>query len=165
MEAKKASPSRGLIAPDFDPVAMARHYQAAGAAAVSVLTERHFFQGGLDDLVQVRAAVQVPVLRKDFIIDALQIEGATGKIAGPEYPPILFAKTGFLLLMSILIPSSVFIIDIPAAPASSQALAMPTMSVTFGLNFMKIGFFVTDITAFVTSAASSAEVPKAMPPL
>lgn len=75
-ETKKASPSKGLIAPDFDPVGMARHYQANGASAVSVLTDRSFFQGALDYLVQVRAAVTVPVIRKDFIIAPLQIAEA-----------------------------------------------------------------------------------------
>ena len=75
-EAKKASPSKGLIAPDFDPVGMARHYQENGASAVSVLTDHSFFQGALDYLVQVRAAVRIPVIRKDFIIAPIQIAEA-----------------------------------------------------------------------------------------
>ncbi len=73
-EAKKASPSKGIIRPDFDPVAIARQYQAGGAQALSVLTDEHFFQGSLRYLAQVRAAVTLPVLRKEFIIDPLQIE-------------------------------------------------------------------------------------------
>ena len=75
-EAKKASPSKGVIRPDFDPVAIARQYQAGGAQALSVLTDEHFFQGSLAYLSQVRAAVALPVLRKEFIIDPLQIEEA-----------------------------------------------------------------------------------------
>ncbi|MEW6500721.1 MAG: indole-3-glycerol phosphate synthase TrpC [Thermodesulfobacteriota bacterium] len=75
-EVKKASPSKGVIRPDFDPVAIARQYQAGGAQALSVLTDEHFFQGSLAYLSQVRAAVALPVLRKEFIIDPLQIEEA-----------------------------------------------------------------------------------------
>ena len=75
-EAKKASPSKGVIAPDFDPVAIAQAYHAGGAQAMSVLTDVDFFQGSLEYLVRVREAVPLPVLRKDFIIDALQIAEA-----------------------------------------------------------------------------------------
>lgn len=75
-EAKKASPSKGVICPDFDPVAIARNYQIQGARAISVLTDVDFFQGSLLYLLQVRDAVGLPVLRKDFIIDEVQIKEA-----------------------------------------------------------------------------------------
>lgn len=75
-EAKKASPSKGVIAPDFDPVRIATRYQQGGAHAMSVLTDVDFFQGHLEHLVLVRKSVDLPVLRKDFIIDSLQIEEA-----------------------------------------------------------------------------------------
>ncbi|MDP3479058.1 MAG: indole-3-glycerol phosphate synthase TrpC [Desulfoprunum sp.] len=75
-EVKKASPSKGVICPDFDPVAIAMNYQNSGAQAISVLTDVDFFQGKLLYLMQVREAVQLPVLRKDFIIDELQIDQA-----------------------------------------------------------------------------------------
>lgn len=75
-EAKKASPSKGLIRADFDPVLIARSYKEGGARALSVLTDEFFFQGSLDFIPLVRQAVDLPVLRKDFIIDGLQIEQA-----------------------------------------------------------------------------------------
>lgn len=75
-EAKKASPSKGVIQPDFDPVRIARNYHQGGAQAISVLTDVDFFQGSLEYIPLVRAAVPLPVLRKDFLIDPLQIEEA-----------------------------------------------------------------------------------------
>jgi indole-3-glycerol phosphate synthase len=72
-EIKKASPSRGLLCADFKPATIARSYAAHGAACLSVLTDRDFFQGDIADLITARAACQLPVLRKDFIIDPYQI--------------------------------------------------------------------------------------------
>jgi indole-3-glycerol phosphate synthase len=72
-EVKKASPSRGVIRADFDPVAIARTYADSGAAALSVLTDREWFQGGLEHLDAVRKAVNLPILRKDFTLDAYHV--------------------------------------------------------------------------------------------
>jgi indole-3-glycerol phosphate synthase len=78
-EVKKASPSAGLIRANFDPVQIARQYEAAGAHAISVLTDREFFQGRIEFLEEVRAAVKLPMLRKDFLIDELQVYEAAAR--------------------------------------------------------------------------------------
>ena len=72
-EVKKASPSKGVIRADFDPVKIAQIYEAHGATCLSVLTDELYFQGNLDYLRDVRAAVAIPVLRKDFILDVYQL--------------------------------------------------------------------------------------------
>lgn len=72
-EVKKASPSKGIIKEDFDPLMIAKAYELGGADAISVLTEPHFFKGDLEYLTQIRRYVPTPLLRKDFIIDEYQI--------------------------------------------------------------------------------------------
>lgn len=72
-EVKKASPSKGVIREDFDPVTIAQAYEAGGAAAFSVLTEPHWFQGNIEYLSQVRRHCRLPILRKDFIVDRYQL--------------------------------------------------------------------------------------------
>ena len=92
-EVKKASPSRGVLAPTFDPVGLATTYARHGAAAISVLTDEKYFQGSLDLLDAVRAAVAVPLLRKDFTLDEYQLWEA--RSAGAD---------AALLIVSILEP-------------------------------------------------------------
>ncbi len=90
-EIKRASPSLGSIRPDLDPVAMARAYANGGAAALSVLTEPQFFKGSPADLQQARAAVAIPVLRKEFIIDPYQV-----------YETVAMGADAILLIVRIL---------------------------------------------------------------
>lgn len=88
-EVKHASPSKGILIEDFDPVALAQTYAANGAAVISVLTDEQYFLGQLDDLRAVRAAVNVPVLRKDFIIDPYQVY--EGRAAGADLMLLIVA--------------------------------------------------------------------------
>jgi indole-3-glycerol phosphate synthase len=81
-EVKKASPSAGVIRADFDPVAIAQIYEAHGATCISVLTDEPYFQGRLEHLAQIRSAAALPVLRKDFILDAYQLVEA--RVAGAD---------------------------------------------------------------------------------
>jgi len=81
-EVKKASPSAGLIRADFDPVQIAKTYQACGADAISCLTDEKFFQGSLDYIAMIKEAVDLPVLRKDFTVDEYQVYEA--KAAGAD---------------------------------------------------------------------------------
>lgn len=90
-EVKRASPSRGVLRPDLNPVGLARAYVQGGAAAISVLTEENYFQGSLNDLVAIRKEVKLPLLRKDFIVDPYQM-----------YESRAFGADAVLLLAAVL---------------------------------------------------------------
>jgi indole-3-glycerol phosphate synthase len=99
-EVKKASPSAGVIAADFDPVRIATEYEAAGAHAISVLTDEQFFQGHLSYLTRVRESIELPCLRKDFIIHESQIFEAA--VAGADAILLIVAALGDAQLRHLL---------------------------------------------------------------
>lgn len=88
-EIKRASPSKGNLNTTLDAEERAKDYESAGADAISVLTEEHYFKGNIEDLIRARGAVNLPILRKDFIIDEIQIEEA--KIAGADLVLLIVA--------------------------------------------------------------------------
>ncbi len=88
-EMKRRSPSGGVLRPELDPVALGREYADSGVAAISVLTDGPDFGGSLDDLASVRAALDVPLLRKDFTLDAVQI--AEARVAGADWVLLIVA--------------------------------------------------------------------------
>ena len=90
-EVKRASPSRGILCPDFEPVTLATSYAQGGAAAISVLTEENYFGGSLDHLTAIREAVKLPLLRKDFIFDPYQV-----------YETAAYGADALLLIVAIL---------------------------------------------------------------
>jgi indole-3-glycerol phosphate synthase len=92
-EVKQASPSRGVLRPDFDPLGLARSYARGGAAAISVLTETNYFKGRLDHLGAIREAVELPLLRKDFIFDPYQV-----------YESRAWGADALLLIVAVLSP-------------------------------------------------------------
>ena len=99
-EVKRSSPSRGSLASIDDPAALAAEYEAGGAAVISVLTEQRRFSGTLDDLVRVRLAVDVPVLRKDFIVSAYQLFEA--RAAGADLALLIVAALSDAELISLV---------------------------------------------------------------
>ena len=110
-EVKKASPSAGLIRKDFDPVAIAQTYQKCGANAISVLTDEKYFQGRLEHIDQVRRSVNLPVMRKDFIIDIWQVYEA--RAAGAD---------AILLIAEALKPGELMDLMIAAAELTLTVL-------------------------------------------
>jgi indole-3-glycerol phosphate synthase len=145
-EIKRASPSRGVICAEFDPSRIAREYEAAGASAISVLTEEKFFLGSLEDLRAARGATTLPILRKDFILDPYQIHEA--KSAGADAVLLIAAALGPAELGRLMEEArslgmeSLVEIHSPGELESLRGLDIPLL----GINNRDLVTFETDIS-------------------
>jgi indole-3-glycerol phosphate synthase len=146
-EIKKASPSRGVIREDFDPEAIARGYAAGGASCLSVLTDRRFFQGGFEVLVQVRQVVDLPLLCKDFILTPYQLHQA--RAAGADAALLIAAiltdqDLAYLLKVARSLNLAV-LVEVHDAEEMERALALDGVDL-IGINNRDLTSFTTDLS-------------------
>lgn len=145
-EFKRASPSKGEIRPGATPAEIVTRYEACGAAALSVLTDRDFFQGDLADLRAARAATQLPVLRKDFTIDPLQILEA--RLAGADAILLIVAALDDAALRDLNAAALEIgldvLIEVHDRDELDRALALEPK--LLGVNNRNLGTFVTDVS-------------------
>jgi len=144
-EFKRASPSKGWIREGADPANIAKLYAEAGAAALSVLTDREFFRGGLEDLEAARAAVSLPALRKDFTIDALQIIEA--RAHGADAVLLIVAALDDARIRELLQVASEHHMDalVEVHTADELARARTLGATLVGVNNRDLHTFVTDV--------------------
>jgi indole-3-glycerol phosphate synthase len=155
-EVKKASPSAGVIVESFDPVAISKNYALAGVEAISVLTDERFFQGRLSYLGMIRAAVSQPLLRKDFILDPLQIMEAAA--AGADGILLIVAALNQNELISLLKTATLYQLDVLVEVHTLGELerALETPAQVIGINNRNLATFQVDLS--VTEKLSE-EVP------
>jgi indole-3-glycerol phosphate synthase len=146
-EVKKASPSAGIIRADFDPAEIARSYETAGAACLSVLTDRDYFQGSAEYLQQARAACSLPVLRKDFIIDSWQVLEA--RVMGADCILLIVAALQLQELQELEGLARDLNLDVlmEVHDELELELALQTQAQLIGVNNRNLKTFVTDIAA------------------
>jgi len=159
-EAKKASPSKGVIAPDFDPVQIALNYQEGGAQAMSVLTDVDFFQGSLSYLPLVRDAVKLPVLRKEFIIDPLQIQEAS--VFGADAILLIAAILDRIQLQEFRLQAEELGMDVLVEVHNEQELesTLAAESRLIGINNRNLNDFSVDLN---TTFRLQSEIPAGIP--
>jgi indole-3-glycerol phosphate synthase len=159
-EAKKASPSKGIIAPDFDPVQIALNYQEGGAQAMSVLTDEDFFQGSLSYIPLIRDAVKLPVLRKEFIIDPLQIQEAS--VFGADAILLIAAILDRIQLQEFRLQAEELGMDVLVEVHNEQELesTLAAESKLIGINNRNLNDFSVDLD---TTFRLQREIPSAIP--
>ncbi|MCS5706863.1 indole-3-glycerol phosphate synthase TrpC [Synechococcus sp. FGCU-3] len=145
-EVKKASPSKGVIREDFDPEAIAQGYQAGGASCLSVLTDKEFFQGGFEVLVQVRQVVELPLLCKDFILTPYQLYQA--RAAGADAALLIAAiltdqDMAYLLKVAKSLGLAV-LVEVHDAEEMERVLALEGVNL-IGINNRDLTTFHTDL--------------------
>ena len=145
-EVKKASPSKGVIREDFDPEAIAKGYAAGGASCLSVLTDKQFFQGGFEVLVQVRQAVELPLLCKDFILTPYQLYQA--RAAGADAALLIAAilsdaDMAYLLKVAKALGLTV-LVEVHDAQELERVLALDGVQL-IGINNRDLATFHTDL--------------------
>jgi len=155
-EVKKASPSAGVIAPSFDPVAIAKAYEAAGANAISVLTDEDYFHGHLSHLSLVRREVALPVLRKDFILDEIQIHEAV--VAGADAVLLIVAALDQAQLTDLLDAATAFQLDalVEVHDLDELERALDCGALLLGINNRNLHTFTVDLR---TTEQLSQELP------
>jgi indole-3-glycerol phosphate synthase len=151
-EVKRRSPSAGEIRPGADPADVARAYHEGGAAALSVLTDRDFFGGELDFLVRVRAAVDLPVLRKDFVVDPLQLWEA--RAAGADAVLLIVRILSDAQLAELLGLAGELGMDalVEVHTAGEMERALTAGSTLVGINNRDLSTFVTDLELSISLA-------------
>jgi len=151
-EIKKASPSAGVIASDVDPTTKAKEYEQQGAEAISVLTDQTFFHGSMADLRAVRDAVSVPVLRKDFIIDEIQI--AQAAIGGADAILLIVAALTKEKLLKLTQTAAEYHLDALVEVHSEQELdsALAVGASIIGINNRDLATFEVDLSLTETLA-------------
>ena len=156
-EIKKASPSKGLISKNFNPEQAAISYEAAGAACLSVLTDQHYFQGHDDYLQQARDAVAIPILRKDFIIDAWQVYQS--RVIGADCILLIVAALGDPQLYELTVLAQELGMDVLMEVHNNDELlrALNTPAKLIGINNRNLRTFVTDLN---TSIVLSKNIPE-----
>jgi len=156
-ELKRRSPSKGLIREDFDPVKLARSYQAGGAACLSVLTDERDFGGRLEYLALVRAEVSLPLLRKDFVVDAYQIDEA--RVAGAD---------AVLLIVAALRPDALARLHAAARARDLDVLVEVhderELAVALDAGAQLVGVNNRDLRTFEVDLATTERVAAALPP-